>query len=166
LALLLFSIARGEGYYRVHGDKGALPSDDIHSRLAEEAAVVMACRDAVARVVPAFVESARTGALPRPVWYATVGFALATGVTADLGDVLEHPPPRIPPIARAGIAVFRELVDVGAVSREAAHRAAVLDEDLGDYLDTDVNDLDPIPRDHYFVDLLVERMVAADFRST
>jgi hypothetical protein len=26
-----------------------------------------------------------------------------------------------------------------------------------------VNDLDPIPRDHYFVDLLVERMVAADF---
>jgi hypothetical protein len=85
-------------------------------------------------------------------------------VTADLGDVIEHPPTGMPPIAQAGIAVFRELVDVGAVSRQAAHRAAVLDEEeLGDYLDNEVNDLDPIPGDHYFGDLLVERMVAADF---
>jgi hypothetical protein len=29
-----------------------------------------------------------------------------------------------------------------------------------------VNDLDPTLRDHYFVDLLVERMVAADFGRT
>jgi hypothetical protein len=70
----------------------------------------------------------------------------------------------MPPIAQAGIAVFRELVDVGSVSRQAAHRAAVRDEEeLDDYLENEVNDLDPIPRDHYFVDLLVERMVAADF---
>jgi hypothetical protein len=37
---------------------------------------------------------------------------------------------------------------------------------LGDYLNIDMNDLDPTLHDHYFVDLLGERMLAADFGRT
>jgi hypothetical protein len=163
LALLLFMIARGEGYYRVHGDdEGSLPPGELHSQLAEENRIVTACRQAVAQVVPTFVAGARAGVLPRPVWAATIGLALATGVTTNLAAVLEDLPSGATSLLQAGTAVIRELVDAGSVAREAVQRATALDEDLDDYLDTDMDDLDHIPADHYFVDLLVERMVAAE----
>jgi hypothetical protein len=165
LGLLLFSIARGEGYYLVHGAEDAPRSEDVPARLEEETIVVAKCRRAVAQVVPAFIEGARAAALPRPLWYAAVGLALTTGVSTDIRKLREQPPAELPPFAQEGTAMLQALAD-GPVARDEAHRVAVLDEDLEDYFDSEMVDIDAVDGDHYFVDLLVERMIGAEIDRT
>ena len=54
----------------------------------------------------------------------------------------------------------------GPVARDEAHRVAVLDDDLEDYFDSEMVDIDAVDGDHYFVDLLVERMIGAQIDRT
>jgi hypothetical protein len=162
---LLFLIARGEGYYRVHGgvlgDLGVVPAD-MEAQVDQEQSVIEACRKATASAATRIGEAVPLDEAPETFLCAMAGLAVTTRARPEAATaLLDRLDASAVELVRAGARTLRELARDNAASLATLRSAALPGSLLHDYLSTTGEPDDPLTPHDFAVQLLVEDMWGA-----